>query len=90
MDWKQGGPTTPLLDTVNFPVHLKNLSPRQLQQLCKELRAGKFFWNYSAYYALYYLFGGAFRPNSHRVQDWGTLGIEPRSGGTYCRSSSRI
>ena len=39
-DWKQEGPPTPLLDTVNFPVHIKNFNQRQLQQLCKELRAG--------------------------------------------------
>jgi hypothetical protein len=40
-DWKQRGPQTPLLDTVNFPVHIKNFNLRQLQQLCKELRAGE-------------------------------------------------
>ena len=34
------GPPTPLLDTVNFPVHLKNLGPSDLKKLCKELRAG--------------------------------------------------
>jgi 1-deoxy-D-xylulose-5-phosphate synthase len=39
-DWQQQGPPTPLLDTVNFPVHIKNFNLRQLQQLCKELRAG--------------------------------------------------
>lgn len=39
-DWKLRGPSTPLLDTVDFPVHLKNLSLRQLQQVCRELRAG--------------------------------------------------
>lgn len=31
-------PLTPLLDTVNFPVHLKNFNRRQLKQLCKEVR----------------------------------------------------
>lgn len=31
-------PLTPLLDTVNFPVHIKNFNRRQLKQLCKELR----------------------------------------------------
>jgi hypothetical protein len=41
-DWKQEGPPTPLLDTVNFPVHIKNFNQRQLQQLCKELRAGTY------------------------------------------------
>jgi hypothetical protein len=39
-DWQQEGPPTPLLDTVNFPVHIKNFNQRQLQQLCRELRAG--------------------------------------------------
>ncbi len=33
------GPMTPLLDTVNYPVHLKNFSIQQLKQLCKELRS---------------------------------------------------
>eukprot|EP00775_Hariotina_reticulata_P009948 gene9948-10103_t len=33
------GPPTPLLDTVNYPVHLKNFSVPQLRQLCKELRS---------------------------------------------------
>lgn len=32
-------PATPLLDTVNYPVHLKNLSMEQLKQVAKELRA---------------------------------------------------
>lgn len=32
------GPTTPLLDTVNFPVHIKNFSMKQVKQLAKELR----------------------------------------------------
>ena len=31
-------PVTPLLDTVNYPVHIKNFNKRQLKQLCKELR----------------------------------------------------
>ena len=31
-------PITPLLDTVNYPVHIKNFNRRQLKQLCKELR----------------------------------------------------
>ena len=38
-DWKTDGPPTPLLDTVNFPVHTKNFNASQLKQLCKELRA---------------------------------------------------
>ncbi|KAI3442323.1 1-deoxy-D-xylulose-5-phosphate synthase [Psidium guajava] len=32
-------PTTPLLDTVNYPVHMKNLSTPDLEQLAAELRA---------------------------------------------------
>jgi len=32
-------PATPLLDTVNYPVHMKNLSGEQLRELCRELRA---------------------------------------------------
>lgn len=40
----EGGPSnikppTPLLDTVNFPVHTKNLNITQLKQLAKELRS---------------------------------------------------
>lgn len=33
------GPPTPLLDTVNYPVHMKNFNIDQLRQLCKELRS---------------------------------------------------
>jgi len=44
--WQQEGPPTPLLDTVNFPVHIKNFNQRQLQQLCRELRAGT-SWSFS-------------------------------------------
>nr|QBP34359.1 plastid 1-deoxy-D-xylulose 5-phosphate synthase [Ulva prolifera] len=33
------GPPTPLLDTVNYPMHMKNLSIAQLRQLCKEIRS---------------------------------------------------
>jgi hypothetical protein len=33
------GPPTPLLDTVEYPVHLKNFNSQQLKQLCKELRS---------------------------------------------------
>ena len=40
-DWQEQGPPTPLLDTVNFPVHIKNFNLQQLLQLCKELRAGE-------------------------------------------------
>jgi 1-deoxy-D-xylulose-5-phosphate synthase len=35
----QNGPPTPLLDTINYPMHMKNLSLPQLRQLCKEIRA---------------------------------------------------
>ena len=35
----ESGPFTPLLDSVNYPVHMKNFNIQQLQQLCKELRA---------------------------------------------------
>mmetsp|Transcript_6361 Transcript_6361/g.14096 ORF Transcript_6361/g.14096 Transcript_6361/m.14096 type:complete len:725 (+) Transcript_6361:161-2335(+) len=38
-EWGNGGPPTPLLDTVNFPVHMKNFNMEQLRQLCKELRS---------------------------------------------------
>jgi hypothetical protein len=37
--WTAEGPPTPLLDTVNYPVHLKNFTLPQLRQLCKELRS---------------------------------------------------
>lgn len=37
---QETGPPTPLLDTVNYPVHLKNLGLGDLKKLCKELRAG--------------------------------------------------
>ncbi|MCL7037654.1 hypothetical protein MKW94_011888 [Papaver nudicaule] len=32
-------PTTPLLDTINYPIHMKNLSTQDLEQLSAELRA---------------------------------------------------
>lgn len=38
-EWLDKGPATPLLDTVNFPVHMKNFNADQLRQLCKELRS---------------------------------------------------
>lgn len=37
---QETGPPTPLLDTINYPVHLKNLGINDLKKLCKELRAG--------------------------------------------------
>lgn len=33
------GPPTPLLDSVEYPVHIKNFNSQQLKQLCKELRS---------------------------------------------------
>ncbi|CAK9236522.1 unnamed protein product [Sphagnum troendelagicum] len=36
-------PPTPLLDTVNFPIHMKNLNKRQLKQLSDELRSETIF-----------------------------------------------
>lgn len=38
-EWQDKGPKTPLLDTVNYPVHIKNFNLDQLKQLCKELRS---------------------------------------------------
>lgn len=32
-------PPTPILDTINYPVHMKNLSPQELEQLADEVRA---------------------------------------------------
>ncbi|PSS26795.1 1-deoxy-D-xylulose-5-phosphate synthase [Actinidia chinensis var. chinensis] len=39
IDFSGEKPPTPLLDTINFPVHMKNLSPQHLEQLAAELRA---------------------------------------------------
>lgn len=36
-------PPTPLLDTVNYPIHMKNLSLKELQQLSDELRSDVIF-----------------------------------------------
>ena len=36
---RDGGPSTPLLDTINYPMHMKNLSQAQLRQLCQEIRS---------------------------------------------------
>ena len=36
--WEPTGPSTPLLDTVSFPVHMKHFSTQQLRQLCLEIR----------------------------------------------------
>eukprot|EP00798_Chlamydomonas_sp_ICE-L_P010645 gene10645-12324_t len=37
--WESEGPPTPLLDIVNFPMHMKNFNTSQLIQLCRELRS---------------------------------------------------
>lgn len=36
-------PPTPLLDTINYPIHMKNLSIRELKQLSNELRSDVIF-----------------------------------------------
>ncbi|CAN1854042.1 Probable 1-deoxy-D-xylulose-5-phosphate synthase, chloroplastic [Linum perenne] len=36
-------PPTPLLDTVNYPIHMKNLSLKELKQLADELRSDVIF-----------------------------------------------
>ncbi|KAJ8493159.1 hypothetical protein OPV22_014880 [Ensete ventricosum] len=36
-------PPTPLLDTVNYPIHMKNLSVKELKQLADELRSDVIF-----------------------------------------------
>lgn len=36
-------PPTPLLDTINYPVHMKNLSVKELKQLAEELRSDVIF-----------------------------------------------
>ncbi|PIN20748.1 Transketolase [Handroanthus impetiginosus] len=39
IDFSGDKPATPLLDTINYPVHMKNLSAKDLEQLAAELRA---------------------------------------------------
>ncbi|XP_042506665.1 probable 1-deoxy-D-xylulose-5-phosphate synthase 2, chloroplastic [Macadamia integrifolia] len=39
IDFSKEKPATPLLNTISYPVHLKNLSIRDLEQLAAELRA---------------------------------------------------
>ncbi|CAL9093316.1 unnamed protein product [Musa textilis] len=39
IDYSGEKPTTPLLDSINYPIHMKNLSTRDLEQLSAELRA---------------------------------------------------
>nr|QTZ19474.1 putative 1-deoxy-D-xylulose-5-phosphate chloroplastic [Bixa orellana] len=36
-------PPTPLLDTINYPIHMKNLSIKELKQLADELRSDVIF-----------------------------------------------
>ncbi|KAJ1428827.1 Transketolase-like, pyrimidine-binding domain [Sesbania bispinosa] len=36
-------PPTPLLDTVNYPIHMKNLSTKELKQLAEEVRSDVIF-----------------------------------------------
>ncbi|CDO98935.1 unnamed protein product [Coffea canephora] len=36
-------PPTPLLDTINYPIHMKNLSTKELKQLADELRSDIIF-----------------------------------------------
>ncbi|KAL0376511.1 UNVERIFIED_CONTAM: putative 1-deoxy-D-xylulose-5-phosphate synthase, chloroplastic [Sesamum calycinum] len=36
-------PPTPLLDTINYPIHMKNLSTKELRQLADELRSDVIF-----------------------------------------------
>ncbi|KAG1347514.1 1-deoxy-D-xylulose-5-phosphate synthase 1, chloroplastic [Cocos nucifera] len=39
IDFSGEKPATPLLDTINYPIHMKNLSTEDLEQLAAELRA---------------------------------------------------
>ncbi|XP_020589189.1 LOW QUALITY PROTEIN: probable 1-deoxy-D-xylulose-5-phosphate synthase 2, chloroplastic [Phalaenopsis equestris] len=39
IDFSGEKPKTPLLDTINYPIHMKNLSVNDLEQLAAELRA---------------------------------------------------
>nr|AHI62962.1 1-deoxy-D-xylulose-5-phosphate synthase [Aquilaria sinensis] len=39
IDFSGEKPHTPLLDTINYPIHMKNLSTQDLEQLAAELRA---------------------------------------------------
>nr|AFI98878.1 chloroplast 1-deoxy-D-xylulose-5-phosphate synthase [Withania somnifera]AFI98880.1 chloroplast 1-deoxy-D-xylulose-5-phosphate synthase [Withania somnifera] len=36
-------PPTPILDTINYPIHMKNLSLKELKQLAEELRSDTIF-----------------------------------------------
>ena len=37
--WRENGPATPVLDSVNYPVHIRNFSTKQLKELSKEVRS---------------------------------------------------
>ncbi|KAK9038645.1 hypothetical protein V6N11_023502 [Hibiscus sabdariffa] len=39
IDFSGNKPATPLLDTINYPLHMKNLSTGELEQLAAEIRA---------------------------------------------------
>ncbi|XP_073309645.1 1-deoxy-D-xylulose-5-phosphate synthase 2, chloroplastic-like [Primulina huaijiensis] len=39
IDFSGEKPATPLLDTINYPIHMKNLSTKDLEQLAAEVRA---------------------------------------------------
>ncbi|CAO2832042.1 unnamed protein product [Amaranthus hypochondriacus] len=42
-DYHSEKPPTPLLDTINFPIHMKNLSIKELKQLADEVRSDVIF-----------------------------------------------
>ncbi|KAH7844572.1 hypothetical protein Vadar_029565 [Vaccinium darrowii] len=42
-DYHSQRPPTPLLDTINYPIHMKNLSIKELKQLADELRSDVIF-----------------------------------------------
>lgn len=42
-DYHSKSPPTPLLDTINYPIHMKNLSMQELKQLSDELRSDIIF-----------------------------------------------
>ncbi|KAK8488982.1 hypothetical protein V6N13_023083 [Hibiscus sabdariffa] len=42
-EYHSQSPATPLLDTINYPIHMKNLSVKELKQLADELRSDVIF-----------------------------------------------
>ncbi|WCJ23591.1 1-deoxy-D-xylulose 5-phosphate synthase 1 [Euphorbia peplus] len=42
-EYQSQKPATPLLDTINYPIHMKNLSTKELKQLADELRSDVIF-----------------------------------------------